>query len=105
MLGHTRGGIEFASSGVVKFQLTGDMQGNLHGKRIRFVNPKYDPNYVFEHSADWKSTADEYMEGFSNEQRGDAGDILGDKYLYIEWYSEKNGRCVIELDKADYEIL
>ena len=103
-LGQTRGEIEFASCGIVNFNLSGDMQGNLKGKRIRFANPNYDPKFVFEHSAELKSTPDEFMEGFAREQRGEVGDILGENYLYIEWYSRENGRCVIELDKADYEI-
>jgi len=103
-LGLTHGNVEFSSSGVVRFQLTGDMQGILKGKRIRFANPDYNPEYIFEHCVERKSTADEYMEGFMKEQRGEVGDILGENYLYIEWYSRENGRCVIELDKADYKI-
>jgi len=103
--GITRGEIEFASVGKIPFNLHGDMQGNLYGKAIRFANPEYDPNFVFEHCAGRESDAQKYMEGFAPRQQGYVGDISGQPYLYIEWYSEENDRCVIELDAKDYEII
>lgn len=99
--GYTFGEIEFASIGNVRLELLGNMRGELVGKTIRFVNPNYGPNYVFDHGAGRKSDAKTYMEDFHLMQRGEVGDIHVNPYLHIEWYSEGNGRCVIELDKGN----
>lgn len=103
--GITSGEIEFASIGSVRLELLGNMQEGLVGKNFRFTNPDYDPHYVFDHGGGHKSDASAYMEGFQLVQRGEVGDILNKPYLYIEWYSEGNGRCVLELDATNYEIV
>lgn len=101
-LGRTTGEIEFADLGRVALDLRGDMQGNLLNQRIRFSNPDYDPNFVFDHGGGMTSNASEYMSKLGGKQIGEVGDIFGDPYLYIEWYSEANGRCVVELSKDSY---
>ncbi len=103
--GHTRGEIEFASIGTVKFELFGNMREGLYGKAIRFSNPAYDPNHILVHYSDKSSSAREYMSDFQHIQTGHVGDIFEDHHLYIEWHSDENGRCVIELDRKDCEIL
>lgn len=95
--GRTVGTLDLAVVGKVLLELDGDMQGALRGKLAHFQNPEYDPAYVFDHGP-YTSTAEEYMDGFSSRQQGDVGDILGEPYFYLEWYSRANGRCVVELD-------
>lgn len=102
--GFTFGEIEFASIGRVRLELSGNMQGGLAGKALRFANPDYDPDCVFDHGGGRKSDAGTYMEHFHPLQKGEVGDIFGEPYLHIEWHSGANGRCVIELAQADYEI-
>jgi hypothetical protein len=52
------------------------------------------------------------MQGFSSIQKGKAGDITAGRrpvdyvdYPYIEWYSENNGRVVIELNPEQIEVI
>lgn len=78
----------------VQFQLDGNFHRDIQGGKISFSNP--------EHESD---DTDGYMKGFAQKQTGNAGDItLGlppqdyVEYPYIEWYSDQNGRCVLELD-------
>ena len=97
--GRTTGEIEFAHLGKVILQLNGDMQGDLKHVRMHFNNPDYDAKYVFDHGGGSTSTARKYLTHFSRNQKGEVGDILNDPYLYLEWCSEDNGRCVIELPR------
>lgn len=97
--GRTTGEIEFADIGMVTFDLHGDMQCGFRHKRMLFYNPKYDPKFVFEHGPDKISNARQYMEYFAKVQRGTVGNILDIPYPYIEWDSDHNGRCVIELPR------
>ena len=101
-LGRTSGEIEFADAGSVVLDLQGDMQGNLLNRKIRFNNPNYDPKHIFDHGGGDTSTAGVYMREFDTNQIGNVGDIYGEPYLYIEWHSEPNGRCVIELPEDSY---
>lgn len=53
------------------------------------------------------------MKGFSPIQTGEVGDITAglppadyvSGYVYVEWYSEANGRVVLELDQDQIEII
>ena len=52
------------------------------------------------------------MEGFATLQQGKVGDMTAGKepadytpYPYFEWYSNANGRCVIEVESEQVEIL
>lgn len=102
-LGRTTGTIQLASLGEVVLSLSGDMQGELRGQALTFTNPEYDPKHQFDHGP-YKSTAKEYFDGFSKRQTGEVGDILIKPYLYIEWYSNENWRCVIELDREHCNV-
>lgn len=94
--GRTTGSIVLASLEDVTLHLDGDMVGDLMGKVVEFSNPDYDGRFVFDHGP-YMSRASEYLDGFSRAQRGQVGDIVLHHYFYLEWYSEANGRCVIEL--------
>lgn len=88
----------------VIFDLEGNFHRDIRGAKIRLRGDGQ--------SADAKQSA-KYMEGFSTVQKGNVGDITGgfapadyvDGYVYIEWYSDDNGRCVIELEQDQIEIL
>lgn len=94
--GIVTGWISFAGiSKKVKINLTGDFHESIRGTKLRFhgygafSNPK---------------KAKSYMEYFSVNQEGKAGDILVEKpdkndvnYSYIEWYSADSGRVVLEM--------
>ena len=140
----------------VRLDLAGDFHEDIQGKVIRLVNPE--PS---DRNRDLGRTGT-YMEGFSEVQRGSAGDITaglslgpwteqlaqklmaqnelvwdelglqeaerarrrqefaeryrshidaGDlyhpyvSYPYLEWYSDDNGRVVLELDASQVEVL
>ena len=102
--GRTVGEIEFGGLGKIVLDLEGDMQGGLKHKLMRFSNPDYDPEFVLEHGIGRTSTAQEYMRDFDRVQRGTVGTMIGRPYLHLEWYSESNGRCVIELPARNYRI-
>ncbi|MFC1675928.1 DUF2958 domain-containing protein [Planctomycetota bacterium] len=84
-----------------------DLEGNFH-RDIRGVKIKLTGDGLSEDHENAKS----YMKGFSTLQKGKAGDMTAGKppqdyvdYPYFEWYSEANGRCVIELDPQQVELL
>ena len=90
----------------LKHQVTFALEGNFHrdirGAKIRLRG---------EGRVD-DSEAAESMDGFASEQIGNVGDITAGRtpvdyvaYPYIEWYSDQNGRVVIELDKDQVEII
>lgn len=92
----------------VTLDLVGDFHEDIRGKTIRITNPQPgDKNQSLERPGS-------YMEGFSLEQIGEVGDITaglkvnGDypytDYPYIEWFSDANGRVVLELDPSQIEI-
>lgn len=92
----------------VNFYLHGDFHEDIRGKKIRITNtnPK-DKNEELERDGS-------YMESFSEIQTGGVGDITAGlpvdgnppyvSYPYIEWYSQENGRVVLELDSEQIEI-
>lgn len=90
----------------VRFDLKGDFLADIKGKIIRLKNASpADRNGALNRSGT-------YMKGFSALQRGEAGDITAGlpprpyvEYPYIEWYSEANGRCVLELDQDQIEVI
>lgn len=101
--GKVAGWMKFAGiAREVVFDLTGDFHRDIQGARIRIVgeaNPQTPDAFA-------------YMKGFAAEQRGKAGDITAGlpptdyvDYPYIEWYSEENGRVVIELDRDHIEVI
>lgn len=79
----------------VVLTLEGDFHRDIRGTTIKLCGS---PD-----SADEEQSRN-YMDGFSAHQTGRAGDITAGKepidyvnYPYIEWYSNENGRVVLEL--------
>ena len=82
----------------VELELAGDCWRDLAGRRFRFVNPDPDPQGSVE---------------IALEQHGVIGDMTGwpswlvcerDDFLYCEWFSESDGRVVIELAGLELSV-
>jgi hypothetical protein len=87
----------------VVFNLEGNFHRDIRGAKVRLRGDG--------ESANTEESA-KYMEGFSKLQKGNVGDMTAGRepvdyvdYPYFEWYSENNGRVVIELDREQVEIL
>ena len=103
-LGKVTGWMRFAGmKDKVTFCLEGDFHRDIRGAKIRFTGD----------AAETQPPADaaSYMEGFASEQTGKVGDITAGlppqdyvKYPYFEWYSDENGRVVIELESSQVEV-
>lgn len=86
----------------VTFDLKGDSHRDIRGAKIRLRG-----------EGQAKYANHNYMEGFSEQQTGDVGDITTGVspsdyavgYPYVEWYSEENGRVVVELDADQVEVI
>ena len=85
--------------------VTLDLKGNFH-RDIRRTKIR------LKGSLPYGKNAKQYMKGFSEIQRGKVGDITAGKepvdyveYPYVEWYSEANGRVVLELEKEQVEVI
>lgn len=85
--------------GKVKFELEGDFLSDIAGCRIRFENPD-------------SGGEPGYMKHFCKAQKGEVGDITAGlplqpyvSYPYIEWYTEENGRVVLELDPGQVKVV
>ena len=83
----------------VRFNLNGDFHRDIRRTKIVLHG-----NAVAEDCS--------YMSGFDQVQVGSMGDITAGlppqdyvDYPYIEWYSETNGRVVIELEPEQIEII
>ncbi|MFH1108390.1 MAG: hypothetical protein V1790_04215 [Planctomycetota bacterium] len=86
----------------VTFELDGNFHRDIRGAKIRF---RGDGN------ADDPEAAS-YMEDFALKQTGKVGDITAglpprdySSTPYLEWYSEENGRVVLELDPEQVEVI
>ena len=86
----------------VGFELEGNFHRDIRGAKIRF---RGDGN------AD-DPEAPSYMEGFAPKQAGKVGDMTAglpprdySSTPYLEWYSEENGRVVLELDPEQVEVI
>jgi hypothetical protein len=85
------------------FDLRGNFHRDIRGTRI----------YLRGDAQENEQNAQAYMSGFLEKQQGHAGDITAGLYpydyvkgrCYIEWYSEDNGRVVLELDQDQLEII
>ena len=104
VLGKITGWMKFAGiKEKIIFDLKGDFHRDIRGTKVYFTGDA-DEN---------EPGAKEYMDGFSTKQRGDAGDITAGlapyDYVrgrcYIEWYSNENGRVVIELEQDQLQII
>jgi hypothetical protein len=100
--GKVTGWMRFAGvPDIVRFNLQGNFHRDIRGAKIHFTNEAQDD-----------AAAESYMDGFSIMQTGKVGDITaGDppsdyvKYPCIEWYSDDNGRVVIELDRNQVHVI
>ena len=86
----------------VTFDLNGDFHRDIRGSLIHLTGDSGQASLA--HQGD-------YMKGFATKQTGDVGDITAGlpphdygKYPYIEWYSDQNGRVVLELDNSQIEV-
>ncbi len=89
---------------IVQVQLQGNFHRDIRGATIQFECEDYrdeDP-----------MAAVEYLKTFSPVQSGRAGDITAGRpphdysdSPYIEWYSEQNGRVVIQLECNQVKII
>jgi hypothetical protein len=101
--GRVTGWMKFAGKKEkVTFDLKGDFHRDIRGAKIYFINYA-DVN---------QDEARSYMESFASHQTGNTGDITAGLppkdyvgYPYIEWYSEENGRVVLELEPSQIEII
>ncbi len=87
----------------IVFDLKGDFHRDIRGAKVRLCGDGEFANA--EESA-------RYMKGFSKLQEGNVGDMTAGRepvdyvnYPYFEWYSDDNGRIVIELEHEQVEIL
>jgi hypothetical protein len=116
VLGKVTGYIKFAGmKKTVKFDLKGDFHRDIRGTKIKLTG-EGENREVPGHEE-----GENYMKSFSPTQTGDVGDITAglptgknengeptyeySSYPYIEWYSDENGRCVLELDPEQVEII
>ena len=84
----------------VVLDLEGDFHRDIRGATIRFAGDAVEAD------------AGQFMEGFCPRQSGKAGDITaglppndyGDR-PYIEWYSEQNGRVVLEPEPENVRVV
>lgn len=104
VLGKVTGWMRFAGmSEKVIFDLEGDFHRDIRGAKVRIHGNEESVN---------SEESSRYMEGFSTLQKGKVGDMTAGRepvdyvnYPYFEWYSEDNGRCVIELGAEQVEFL
>ena len=87
----------------VVFDLEGNFHRDIRGAKVRLCGDGELAN--IEESA-------KYLEAFSKLQKGNVGDMTAGRepadyvnYPYFEWYSDDNGRVVIELEQNQIEIL
>jgi len=87
----------------VVFDLEGNFHRDIRGAKVRLRGDG--------ESANTEESA-KYLEAFSKLQKGNVGDMTAGRepvdyvnYPYFEWYSDDNGRVVIELESDQVEIL
>jgi hypothetical protein len=103
-LGKVTGWLRFHGlSEVVRMNLEGDFHRDIRGAKIR-LRQQGKPEAI--------DKANAYMQGFAINQTGKVGDITAGlppvdyvAYPYIEWYSDRNGRVVLELESEQLEVV
>ena len=88
----------------VTFCLEGNFHRDIRGAKIHFTGDSYEDRQNID--------AKEDMAGFASHQTGKVGDITsglpphdyGDT-PYFEWFSNENGRIVIELEPVQVEVI
>jgi len=87
----------------VTFDLEGNFHRDIRGAKIRLIGG----------ATDNEPDAEGYMQGFAPHQTGKVGDITAGlppaDYIagsvYVEWYSNENGRVVLELEQDQIDLL
>jgi len=101
--GKVTGWIRFVGMNeVVKLDLHGDFHRDIRGTKVCLSGCARDDEETRQH-----------LEGFSPVQTGEVGDMTAglppsdyvSGYVYLEWYSEQNGRVVLELDQDQIEVI
>lgn len=106
--GLVRGWIDFYRKGKEPLhcvlELDGDFHDDIRGRILHFWND-HPSDMGYDGSLGRIESA--YMDTMHPIQRGKAGDITADNHgsLYIEWYSERNGRVVLNLPRENAEVL
>ncbi len=101
--GKVTGWMRFAGmKGKVTFDLKGNFHRDIRGAKIRLQGNGEEPD----------ARAAENMTYIAPHQTGDVGDMTAGRepcdyvdYPYIEWYGDRNGRVVIELDAEQVEVI
>jgi hypothetical protein len=116
VLGKVTGYMKFAGmKETVKFYLNGDFHRDIRGTKIKLTGEGEN------REVDGHEEGENYMKAFSPTQTGDVGDITAgiptgkdadgnptyeySSTPYVEWYSQENGRCVLELSPDQIEII
>ena len=100
--GKVTGWIRFVGMNeVVKLDLHGDFHRDIRGAKIHLSGCARDDEETRQ-----------CLEGFSPVQTGEVGDMTAGlppqdyvAYPYFEWYSEANGRVVLELDPEQVQVI
>jgi hypothetical protein len=100
-----RGWMKFVG---IKDKVTFELEGNFH-RDIRGVKICFNGD-AYEDQADIEG--EKYFEGFALHQSGKVGDMTAglsprdySTTPYLEWYSQENGRVVIELEPVQIEVI
>lgn len=104
-LGEVTGWMRFAGMNeTVTLSLKGDFHRDLRGAKIRLTGDASQTQPP--------ADAQAFMEGFAVQQVGKVGDITAGlppadyvNYPYVEWYSDENGRALIELEPRQMEVI
>jgi exonuclease III len=104
-LGEVTGWMRFAGMNeTVTLSLKGDFHRDLRGAKIRLTGDASQTQPP--------ADAQAFMEGFAVQQVGKVGDITAGlppadyvNYPYVEWYSDENGRVLIELEPQQVEVI
>jgi hypothetical protein len=105
--GRVTGWIDFYREGKPPLHCTLDLDGDFHDDirgRILHIWNDHPSDAGIDGSLD--RIEPEYMDGMYPQQKGTAGDITAQnvqRHCYVEWYSERNGRVVLEVPR--FEVL
>jgi len=103
-LGKVTGWLRFQGlDETIRLELVGDFHRDIRGAKIR-LSRGIEPIDV--------EKATTYMKSFAIHQTGKVGDMTAGlppadyvEYPYIEWYSDKNGRIVLELEPEQVQVV
>ncbi len=104
-LGGVTGTLRFAGMNEpVGLNLKGDFHRDIRGTKLELLGA---PDAILH-----GDEARRYLTGFCSVQTGKVGDITAGlpphdyvRYPYIEWYSEENGRVVLEYDASRVHVI